>query len=105
MSKEGLTRTKGQRGKGKSVEGLGQAATSDTTAVIRPPQNKPEEHSALGTERGSTDTPQCASIKKHLCGHKQRTNALTLLLRSLAAILCDAFEALQHSFYFKQGCC
>lgn len=34
-------------GKGKSVEGLGQAATTDTTAVIRPPQNKPEEHSSL----------------------------------------------------------
>lgn len=26
---------------------FGQAATTDTTAVIRPPQNKPEEHSSL----------------------------------------------------------
>lgn len=70
--KQGLTRTKGQSGKGKSVEGLGQAATTDTTAVIRPPQNKPEEHSSLWAERGRTRGGLCVSVHpRHHARKKQ----------------------------------
>lgn len=86
----GLTRSKGQRGKKESVEGLGEAATTDTTAVIRPPQNNPEELGSPRAERGEDGGTVCLNI------HPLRLWPST----PSPAILCDAAltDALQVLF-------
>lgn len=85
----GLTRSKGQRGKKKSVEGLGEAATTDTTAVIRPPQNNPEELGSLRAERGEDGGALCLNIHPH--------PRLPSYVKPLSPM--------HYTFYFRPACC